>query len=150
MNALSFKQPWAWLVAAGIKDVDNRTWWLHMPPFLNYPADPRRIYVHASKSWDYEGWEWICDHDLLPEKVVLDIFNKLLPVRSHPIFFGAIIGKVDIVACFHESQVGYPATKSPWFTGPYGLVLKNAVLYDKPIPCKGHQKFFKVNIDDRR
>ena len=50
MLALSFKQPWAWLVAAGIKDVDNRTWWLHMPPFLNYPADPRRIYVHASKT----------------------------------------------------------------------------------------------------
>ena len=59
MKALSFKQPWAWLVAVGIKEVENRTWWLHMPPLLNYPAIPRRIYVHASKALDDTGWDFI-------------------------------------------------------------------------------------------
>ena len=43
MKALSIKQPYAWLIGKGIKDVENRIWWIHMPPLLNYPAMPRHI-----------------------------------------------------------------------------------------------------------
>ena len=34
-----------------------------------------------------------------------------------------------------------------WFGGPYGFVLKDAVAYDEPIPCKGALGFFKPNIN---
>jgi len=141
MKALSFKQPWAWLVVAGIKDVENRTWWLRMPPFLNSPENPKRIYVHASKVLDDTGWNFIRTRvsDTTWQRIWnMDFINSLN--------LGAIIGEVDIVACFHISQVGYPATKSPWFTGPYGLVLANPVLYEKPIPCKGRLGFFEPEI----
>lgn len=125
MLALSFKQPWAWLVAAGIKDVDNRTWWLHMPPFLNYPAVPRRIYVHASKSVvgpnEYNQAFNALKRCVQDDEKAQEIWNRFyewcicFPKGS------AIIGEVDIVACFEASQIGYP-----------------------PRQFKGHQRFFKV------
>ena len=39
MKALSIKQPWASLIAHGIKDIENRTW------KTNFRG---RIYIHAS------------------------------------------------------------------------------------------------------
>ena len=41
MKVLSVQQPWASLIAAGIKDVENRTW---KPQEI-----PERILIHASK-----------------------------------------------------------------------------------------------------
>lgn len=39
MKALSIKQPWASLIAHGIKNIENRTWKTHFRG---------RIYIHAS------------------------------------------------------------------------------------------------------
>ena len=39
MKALSIKQPWASLIAHGIKDIENRNWKTHFRG---------RIYIHAS------------------------------------------------------------------------------------------------------
>ena len=39
MKALSIKQPWASLIAHGIKDIENRTWRTHFRG---------KIYIHAS------------------------------------------------------------------------------------------------------
>ena len=40
MKALSIRQPWAWLIVNGYKDIENRTW----------STDFRgRIYLHAGK-----------------------------------------------------------------------------------------------------
>ncbi|RZJ91586.1 MAG: ASCH domain-containing protein, partial [Chryseobacterium sp.] len=39
MKSLSIKQPWASLIASGIKDIENRTW------ATKYRG---RIYIHAS------------------------------------------------------------------------------------------------------
>ena len=52
---------------------------------------------------------------------------------------GAIIGEVDIVDCVTQSD-------SPWFEGPYGLVLANPTLYDQPIPYKGRLGLFEVTL----
>ncbi|MCJ7829362.1 MAG: ASCH domain-containing protein [Dehalococcoidia bacterium] len=156
MLALSFKQPWAWLVAAGIKDVENRTWWLHLPP--------GRIYIHASKTLDDAHWEFIRDRvteELWKQIWTMDFIDSLPR--------GAIVGEIDIVGQIcnkppsredeallsnqpSKSSMGdkmfeaeyYKNKISPWFTGPYGLVLKNAILYDNPVPFKGHQRFFKI------
>lgn len=44
--------------------------------------------------------------------------------------FSAILGVVDLVDVVERSR-------SPWFTGEYGFVLKNRRALSKPIPCKG-------------
>src|SRR4030043_1357031 len=133
--ALSIKQPWAWLLASGYKDIENRTW----PARYQGKAVRGRIFIHASKKIDVAGvirlWE---DRERLGiqgcTRAWADICNSWKQ--------SAIIGEVDIVDCIDGSDIGVPAIKSLWFTGPYGFVLKNPVLYDKPIPCKGALKFF--------
>ena len=126
---LSIKQPWAWLICAGYKDVENRTWWLHMPPLLNHPSYannvPMRIYVHAGKEID---------------KLTLKDFDRIYDKIGHGVgwhSYGAIIGEVTITGCVDHSD-------SPWFVGPYGFTLSNPVLYDKPIPYRGQLGFFEV------
>jgi len=158
MKALSIKQPWAWLICKGIKDVENRTWHIHMPPLLNYPDTPRRIYVHASKKPDYKSLpeiERIMLGNNVPADMVMlngkmfcptndylkTVIGPLVRVMPNTIMtLGAIIGEVDIIGCTVESG-------SPWFTGPYALILANAVLYEKPLPCKGKLGFFEPDIE---
>ena len=77
----------------------------------------QRIYVHAGKKPDY-----------IDDKFPIDL-------ERH----GAILGEVTIVDCVTESD-------SEWFEGSYGFVLKDAVAYDEPIPCKGSLGFFKPRI----
>jgi hypothetical protein len=39
MKALSIRQPWAWLIIAGIKDIENRRWATnHRGPILVHAA----------------------------------------------------------------------------------------------------------------
>ncbi len=146
MRALSIKQPWAWLICAGYKDIENRTWRIgRNPRHRPYSARdvdnftlslPERIYVHAGKTDD-----WNED----TENFVYRIFDADVPFKIprlgiSPEQFGAIIGEVDITGCVTKSE-------SPWFTGPYGLTLANSILYDKPIPCKGRLGFFEPDFE---
>jgi ASCH domain len=51
VKALSIKQPWAWLIASGHKDIENRTWLTsYRGPFL----------IHAGKRYDGDrrDWDW--------------------------------------------------------------------------------------------
>ena len=45
MKALSIRQPWAWLICRGFKDIENRNWKLPAYGF----SPPGRVYVHAGK-----------------------------------------------------------------------------------------------------
>lgn len=126
MKALSIKQPWAWLVCEGYKDVENRNW------RTNFRG---RVFIHASKQYDRDA--------VFPRGIdgaqQVEIIAHAAAVFGNDYPLGAIIGEVDIVDCVLES-------KSPWFAGKFGWVLKNPVLYDKPIPCKGKQRFFESEV----
>jgi hypothetical protein len=127
MRALSLKQPWAWLVVNGIKDIENRNWSNKLRG---------RIYIHASLKIDKynpvirntESW-------------ILERLTREQKKRYYrePKERGAIIGEVDIVGCVTKST-------SPWFIGKYGYILTNPVAYNKPIKCKGALKFFTPDL----
>ena len=116
-----------------------------MPPLLNYPATPRRIYVHASKTFaDADsGWE-----EYVHKRVSAEIWQTLWNtefLKSLPL--GSIIGEVDIVGCKYHFGEELDNLYSVWHeVGMYGLLLANPVLYDKPIPCKGKLGFFEPDI----
>ena len=125
MKALSIRQPWAWLIVHGHKDIENRAW----------PTKFRgRIYVHAGKAFDYDGFNYLCRNAYLLKGVNLEAFVSL---ALYPPL--GIIGEVDIVDCVTQSD-------SPWFVGPYGLVLRNPVAYTEPIPMKGRLGLFEVEM----
>ncbi|MDP2730797.1 MAG: ASCH domain-containing protein [Dehalococcoidales bacterium] len=127
MKALSFRDPWGWLVASGLKDVDNRNW---STKFRG------RIYIHISKTFDWYGLDWIMANLDLP----LLARNTLFGIEWDTMPRGAIIGEVDIIDCVTESD-------SPWFVGKFGFLLANARLYETKVPCRGKLGFFQPEID---
>ena len=141
-KAISIRQPWAWLICKGIKDIENRGWKIgsQQPPrFSSMVGDivlPCRVYIHASKvpeqNWDVE--------DFIHERLSVQQEIEYLKMGQN-LALGSIIGEVTITDCVTES-------KSPWFVGKYGFVSSDPVLYDKPIPCRGQLGFFKPGLED--
>lgn len=98
MKALSIRQPWAWLIVNGHKDVENRTW----------PTSFRgKFLVHAGRTFDHDGYRWVVSKMgiAMPEPTQIEC--------------GGILGEAEIVDCVTRYE-------SRWFSGPYGFVLKNA------------------------
>ncbi len=78
MIALSIRQPWAWLIAAGHKDIENRTW----------PTGIRgTVLIHAAKQHDGPRDEWDWPGIKAPERME----------------YGGIIGSMEIVDCVKAS-----------------------------------------------
>ncbi len=148
MKALSIQQPWAWLICAGYKDIENRDWKIGRKPALGGRFQdralqlPQRIYVHAGKIFDEEGYQWLLWSPDSPElgKANDELDRMFMNPKQHSEQFGAIIGEVDIIACVEKSA-------SPWFVGKYGFVLANPVAYASPIPCRGRLGFFEPEIE---
>lgn len=145
MKTLSIKQPWASLIAHGIKDIENRTW------KTKYRG---RIYIHASGKPSFESLgmglttaqlEEIAKYNMRTFDPVED--KGLMLSSKERWKYSAIIGEVDIVDCVlnHESiwaEKSYePANfnslpfgeedENPSYV--YNWALANPVLYDKPI-----------------
>lgn len=127
MKCLSLKQPWATLIVGktldpsqAIKPIENRTW------KSSYRGG---LLIHASKTWDEEGAQWICGN--------FPMFNGLIRHSRHP--NGYIVGKVDMVDCVTEHN-------SPWFFGPYGFVFRNPIEFygEESIPYKGKLGIFEI------
>ena len=118
MRALSIRQPWAWLVVNGYKDIENRTWSARFRG---------RIYVHA-------GQRVVAD-DYPEQREYITEAGIIIP-RDLP--RGAIVGEVTITGCVAASD-------SPWFCGPYGFTLADPLVYEIPVPYLGRLGFFPVD-----
>lgn len=120
--ALSIRQPWAWLIANGWKDIENRDW----------PTRFRgRFWIHAGKGMTVEEYEDCADmaeHCIIP--VTLPPFELL--------WRGGIVGTAELVDCVEDHP-------SYWFCGRYGFVIRNAAT-TKFMPCKGALGFFRPDI----
>ena len=135
MKALSIKQPWAWLIVNGYKNVENRTW---ATEFRG------RVYVHAGVKLDYGALEGDPAYRILDSWITsrlhpADRSQFTMDFRST--WLGAIVGEVDIVDCVTRSA-------SPWFEGTYGFLLRNPVAYAPPIPYRGRLGFFDVTLQE--
>ncbi len=141
--ALSIKQPWAWLICKGYKDIENRDWRIGREPApgfhrMNHKIElPARIYIHAGLSKSE------MDSDTLG--YIMELLNYgqrealIRAMQNKGVNLGFIIGEAAITDCVTISN-------SPWFVGKYGFVFKDPVLYDEPLPCRGMLGFFKPEI----
>ena len=135
MIALSIRQPWAWLIVNGFKDIENRDW------LTRYRG---RFLVHAGKKCtqaDYEAARIFVRSTSL--------FGSLSMPGLEALELGGVVGEATLLDCVTEHP-------SPWFTGgaannlpgetSYGFVLANA----RPLPFmpyKGRLQFFDVRGD---
>jgi hypothetical protein len=110
VKTLTIKQPWASLIATGLKDVENRSWKTsYRGPLL----------IHAGAAYDKPGARKAAE--------ILDIHSDSLLDTPQ----SAIIAIVDIIDCVRN----YP---SPWSCPEeYQWVLANPVTLDEPIARKG-------------
>lgn len=135
MKALSIKQPWASLIAHGIKNIENRTW---KTKFRG------RIFIHASAKDAGALFE------LLNEKQIEAISNHWTaapPFPDRPV--SAIIGEVDIIDCVINHPSIWAEKEENLTEKPiYNWVLANPVLYEKPIlKVKGKLSFWETDLD---
>lgn len=118
--ALSIRQPWAWLIVNGHKDVENRTW---------KTGVRGRIAIHAGKAFDKDAFDWIRYN--FPE---ID-----MPMQG-AIPRGGIVGFATITDCVDNMD-------SPWFFGEYGFVMTDGVPC-KLVHLPGQLGFFHVEIHE--
>jgi len=130
MKALTLWQPWAHIVAVGIKKVENRRW---RPP---RHAIGQRLAIHAGKVYDKEGADTI--FRLSGFDIPEDSCAK-----------GAIIGTAKLVAHL-DSTLGLDSIvgegQEKWFFGPIGWCLDD-IKRCRPIPCAGALGLWRVPED---
>lgn len=123
MRALSVRQPWAWLIVQGYKDIENRDWETQFRG---------RALVHAGLTMPLSYYEEVADW-------VQQAAGIVLP-EPEALERGGIVGAVTIAGCVRRSE-------SPWFNGDgergFGFQLRDAM----PLPFKpwkGRLGFFDV------
>jgi hypothetical protein len=125
--ALSIRQPWASLILVPWKDIENRNWG-------TYYCGP--LLIHAAKTMTKKEHNEAIDFaaSIDRERTMRLLDSGVLAFDNLP--RGGIIGSVNLVDCVRQS-------KSPWFQGPNGFVLRD----QKPlpfVPFKGQLGFFEV------
>lgn len=114
--ALSVRQPWAWAIVQGLKDVENRSRGALTGPEFK----PKRLAIHASQGMTLAEYE--------DARGFMASIGIVCPRPDH-LVRGAIIGAATVTAVVDASD-------SPWFFGPRGLVLSDVVKVE-PIPAFG-------------
>lgn len=131
-RALTLWQPWAGVVAAGLKLIENRPWCA--PGWIR----GRRIWLHAGRRYDKPSavaiTEALRDDEFMP------------PLAE---VMGAILGSTRVVGCVHHFEQ-VPAGQGRWWSGPHAWVLEDTVALTAPVACRGHQKLWRVPDEVRR
>ncbi len=124
MKALSIRQPWAWLITQGFKDIENRTW---ATKFRG------QFLIHASKGMtkvEYEDTKYYIA-DIAPD-IVLPQYDLLER--------GGVVGMATLTNCVANSG-------SIWHQpNCWGFALADV----QPLPfiaCKGALNFFSPPQD---
>lgn len=137
MKALTIQQPYASLIAAGTKWVENRTW------STQYRGP---LAIHAGKGTDYISR---AELDKYPTGVVVAIASL--------VYVGPKIGIDYLGKSAPEKDRASKPKGCPWTwrelashehtRGPVCWVLSNAVKLDAPIEWKGKQRLWEFPIN---
>lgn len=123
--ALSLRQPWAWLVVNGHKDVENRVW---------HRANLGTFLVHASKGMTYREYE-----DVLAFLDCIEHYTTPLP-DFDALERGGIVGVAT-----HTGEVLPPSgSDRDWhMDGQFGYVLRDCRTLPF-VPCSGRLGLWRV------
>lgn len=125
MKALTICQPWAWAIAEGIKTVENRTW----PTSYRGP-----LLIHAGQSrvWMPDACAALreCHHIEVPSGLA----------------FGVILGVCELVDCVRYPAASQALRDDPFADGPWCWLLEKFRPLKKPLPWRGAQGLFQVEL----
>ena len=134
MKAITLWQPWATLVANGIKRYETRTWRpLHTGPLA----------IHAAGRHSF--------HPQYMKAANMDILMPDLKMANLP--FGAVVAVVDLVSCVEmteqmiEEQSKYEKLVGYWIVGRWAWKFDNVRPLRTPITYLGHQGIWNLPDD---
>ena len=105
IRILSVRQPWAYLIVAGLKPIENRPWSTRYRGRVLIQASLKRADITLAA---------------LRRRFGAGIAQRVAHVHSCGGFdSGGIVGSVMLVDCVEQCD-------SVWFEGPYGFVLNDA------------------------
>jgi len=132
MKALTICQPWATLIAIGVKTIETRSW------SSSYRGP---IAIHAAKRFSddfrslpvaYQIIKALRDHDRRPADCPT----------------GAIIAVADLVGVEVISQDNYPGPPEREFgdfrAGRFAWTLRHIVELTVPLPCRGFHRLWNI------
>lgn len=115
MKVIVVRQPWAWLIVNGFKDIENRSW-------ATQYRGPLLIQASARKP-------------TTPEMEEFRVYSRKRGVKLPEVFdLGGIVGSVRLDDCVTRSR-------SRWFVGPVGWVLSKPKRLSF-VPMKGQLNLF--------
>jgi len=127
-RALTLIQPWGWLVANGLKNIENR------PAGFSHKSFRGDFWIHAGLKDD--------PAHLLAAVELADRFGIKIPSLVGPANFGCIIGRASIYDIIPPGNSG-----ERWhFPEQWGFRIRNARPVT-PVPCRGYQGFWGVPAD---
>lgn len=124
MKAVSLHQPWAILLAAGVKRIETRSW----------PTRHRgQLAIHATKQQPWPGY-------------ALSMAERLdLPLER-----GAVVGVVDVADCVPADELELSACDyvernlGDYSPGRYAWTCLRPGRLTSPVPCRGRQGIWTV------
>lgn len=130
MKAISLWQPWASLMALGLKKNETRSWQTHYRgPLL----------IHAAKRITH----W-------PSIMIQAVFEDIA-FQPPDLPRGVILCRVNLVDCvkiaFHNKPSHPEAMFGDYTSGRYMWVTEDLETFDPPIPFCGKQRIFNVPDD---
>ncbi len=126
MKAISINGPWWWYIMQGVKPVENRSWasGYRGPLLIQVSQNIRESErIDAMEMARQAGWK-----GGVPSPADLQDAR------------GMIVGHVTMTDCV----MSHP---SPFFSGRFGHVYANPVLFRSPVKCRGYQQLFDVSDD---
>lgn len=167
-KVLSLWEPWATLLAYGIKKIETR------PGPTSWTIEKGTYLIHAARKWTKE-LDSICDSEPFKTELHnLNIYRSTYRGIGGSINFGwkesfklgHIIGAIDVVECcpifenlqnkivIRHNDARFEEIKQPelsfgdYTLGRYAWITKNARVLETPIPYKGQQGYYgKFNGD---
>ena len=113
MMTLTVKEPWASLIAAGTKRIENRTW------ETKYRGP---LAIHAGKSpASPSALEWLEDNGIVVPSLV----------------YGKIVAVVNLIDCVELDDLPGDLVDDVFAEGPWCWILADARLVTPPIAAKG-------------
>jgi len=127
MKAISYHQPYAWMLANGYLDIDDRTWDTSFRGILA---------IHASKAFSAHYYQFVRDG------LGIDI-----PAQAE-LGYGVVLGQGRLA---HIVKPGEPtdvpdARRAHGGPHCYGWQFTDIELFETPVPCRGQQGLFDIDI----
>ena len=127
MKAISYHQPYAWMLANGYLDIDDRTW---------ATAYRGVLAIHASKAFSAHYYDYV-RHALgidIPDQAELG--------------YGVMLGQARLVSIVKPGEPTNVPDARRAQGGPhcFGWQFDAVELFETPVPCRGQQGLFDIDI----